>query len=281
MHLVSQTCPCLPALVRYVAAMNTPGAGRTDIPNRLKRQFAIFHVPPPSEAAINNIFGSLMAGRFDAQTFSPEVGSCGKQGQDAAWLCEVSPVNFLLGHACHFSSVCLNGKAKHCLIFQSLLPTRPCPFLQVVDLAARLVPLTMTLWNHVQAKLLPTPAKFHYLFNMRDLSKVFQGILLAHRDRFAKPGVLETAAGTPKGYGGAVTSPEGYLLALWVHECQRVFADKLISHQDKAWVEATVMDLAKQVGCEGSVGRWGVVGAGWVSAVNWLCCATAAKRRAG
>jgi hypothetical protein len=54
--------------------MSIPGAGKSDIPNRLKRQFACFHVPPPSEAAINDIFGSLMAGRFDAATFTPEVG---------------------------------------------------------------------------------------------------------------------------------------------------------------------------------------------------------------
>ena len=54
--------------------MSIPGAGKNDIPNRLKRQFACFHVPPPSEAAINDIFGSLMAGRFDAATFTPEVG---------------------------------------------------------------------------------------------------------------------------------------------------------------------------------------------------------------
>lgn len=59
---------------RFVAAMVMPGAGRNDIPNRLKRQFAIFHVPPPSEAAINDIFGSLMAGRFNPGTFSPKVG---------------------------------------------------------------------------------------------------------------------------------------------------------------------------------------------------------------
>ncbi len=32
--------------------------------------------------------------------------------------------------------------------------------------------MTLALWNKVQAKLLPTPAKFHYLFNMRELSKV-------------------------------------------------------------------------------------------------------------
>lgn len=46
------------------------------------------------------------------------------------------------------------------------------------------MPMTITLWNKIQAKMLPTPAKFHYLFNMRELSKVFQGIILATRDRY-------------------------------------------------------------------------------------------------
>jgi hypothetical protein len=57
-----------------------------------------------------------------------------------------------------------------------------------------------------------------------------------------------------QGYGGRVSSPEGYLLALWAHECQRVFADKLISLEDKGWVAATVAELAKQV-CLGA-GVW-------------------------
>jgi dynein heavy chain len=53
----------------------------------------------------------------------------------------------------------------------------------VLQVASRLVPMTVTLWNKTQAKMLPTPAKFHYLFNMRELSKVFQGVILAERDR--------------------------------------------------------------------------------------------------
>ncbi len=41
----------------------------------------------------------------------------------------------------------------------------------VVAVAESLVPASVDLWKRVQAKMLPTPAKFHYQFNMRDLSK--------------------------------------------------------------------------------------------------------------
>jgi len=166
---------------QYLAAMNTPGGGKNDIPNRLKRQFCIFNVPLPSVAAINNIFGQLVAGRFAADVFSPEC-------------CQA---------------------------------------------AQKLVPITIDLWNKVQTKMLPTPAKFHYLFNMRELSKVFQGLVLAERDRFK-------LGATHKPYGGGVTSPEGYLVALWRHECERVFVDKLTTYEDKNWTDELIQTIIKE-----------------------------------
>jgi hypothetical protein len=45
---------------------------------------------------------------------------------------------------------------------------------EVVAVAGRLVAATQALWARVAPKMLPTPAKFHYLFNMRDISKVCQ-----------------------------------------------------------------------------------------------------------
>ena len=162
----------------YIAAMNTPGGGKNDIPNRLKRHFACFNVPLPSPASIQSVFGTLVAGRFDPETFGDDV----------------------------------------------------------VTAAAKLVPATVELWTRVQAKMLPTPAKFHYLFNMRELSKVFQGVLLASRDRFRK------AATLPK-FGGDITTCDGYLVALWRHECERVFCDKLTNAADKTWTEGAIMEL--------------------------------------
>lgn len=62
--------------------------------------------------------------------------------------------------------------------------------------------------------------------------------------RFSTPKANPGASLKP--FGGAVTSPEGYLLALWVHECRRVFADKLVTYDDKGWVDKAITDLCRQ-----------------------------------
>ena len=69
---------------------------------------------------------------------------------------------------------------------------------------------------------------------------MFQGLLLADRSRFDR----SVAAGAGS-FGGDVTTPAGYLAALWVHECGRVFGDKMITKEDGAWVDNAIRDLAK------------------------------------
>jgi len=59
---------------------------------------------------------------------------------------------------------------------------------------------------------LPTPAKCHYTFNLRDLSKVVQGILMMNLQN------LENKA---------------QLVYLWIHETFRVFRDRLVDQSDR------------------------------------------------
>ena len=76
-----------------------------------------------------------------------------------------------------------------------------------------IVKATVRIYNTIKAELLPTPSKSHYVYNMRDLSKVFQGMQTINHQ----------------------LKDEKHLLRLWTHEVLRVFNDRLTNDDDKMW----------------------------------------------
>lgn len=92
----------------------------------------------------------------------------------------------------------------------------------VRTIVKKIVPLTRLLWLSTRNKLLPTPAKFHYVFNLRDLSRVWQGMV----------GTLSS-----------VITAETVLISLWKHECTRVFSDRFTTNADKDWFNAELLSL--------------------------------------
>jgi dynein heavy chain len=84
----------------------------------------------------------------------------------------------------------------------------------VISLIEKLVTSTRRLWQLTKVRMLPTPAKFHYVFNLRDLSRIWEGML--H-------------------YDSCEDTDLPTILALWKHECTRVIADRFVSEEDKEW----------------------------------------------
>lgn len=102
---------------------------------------------------------------------------------------------------------------------------------KLADLTQTLTSSTIDLWNQCKAKMLPTPAKFHYIFNLRDLSRIFGGI-------------LQSPANDKDGQ--AVTQDPDVVVRLWRHECERVLCDKLVEMKDKEWFYKEVLVITKK-----------------------------------
>ncbi|CAH0726011.1 unnamed protein product, partial [Brenthis ino] len=87
-----------------------------------------------------------------------------------------------------------------------------------------IVAATLEVYKQCRLNLLPTPSKSHYTFNLRDFSKVILGVLLS----------------VPE-----VTPDLQSIKRLWVHECLRVFSDRLTADADRRWLVRCLRDATR------------------------------------
>lgn len=119
----------------------------------------------------------------------------------------------------------LSDESMH-RIFRSILSGFLNPFVdEVKNLCDNLVRASVDLYNEVCAEFRPTPACAHYTFNLRDLSKVVQGILQV------RPDVIRNMSNMCK---------------LWLHESQRCFYDRLTNEKDRNKFEEISLELMKR-----------------------------------
>lgn len=115
-------------------------------------------------------------------------------------------------------------------MFSPILRGRFDPFVEheedpvVSNVLTHLTTSMIEMWTWMRKNMLPTPQKFHYGFNLRDCSRIVQGILHAPLRTFTK---------TSGGGSSAKLEPLA-LVQCWHHELERVLSDKLTTLEDKA-----------------------------------------------
>jgi dynein heavy chain, axonemal len=136
----------------------------------------------------------------------------------------------------HFHMVWLTNLSEDsmCRIFTNILKGFMASHVpQFQDVAAPLVKSSVNIYLRIQRELLPTPMKSHYTFNLRDLSKIFQGMLMVKAKHMPE---------------------QDAIIRLWCHESARVFRDRLISEEDCEWFDdATLHELHTEL----SASSWG------------------------
>lgn len=105
-------------------------------------------------------------------------------------------------------------------IFNSILEGHTRPFSQEIrEIVPKLGQITLALYKSIVADLPPTPSKFHYIFNLRDLSRIYNGLVLTTPERFQSV---------------------AQMIRVWRNEVMRVISDRLISVEDKQLVQVSL-----------------------------------------
>eukprot|EP00163_Fabomonas_tropica_P009916 TRINITY_DN1985_c0_g1_i1.p1 TRINITY_DN1985_c0_g1~~TRINITY_DN1985_c0_g1_i1.p1 ORF type:complete len:4225 (-),score=1474.45 TRINITY_DN1985_c0_g1_i1:598-13272(-) len=111
-------------------------------------------------------------------------------------------------------------------ILKSLLGSHLMYFEPSVQSAVEpLAQATMDLHKNVSRFFVPTATKLHYIFNLRDITQVINGILIAKPDLY----------------------PTTFSIArLWIHECWRVWGDRMATEADRNRFGDLVLDTSRK-----------------------------------
>ena len=130
----------------------------------------------------------------------------------------------------HFHMICLPQTSEESLehIFKSILDGffKDGFKAELRALSSNIVEASIAVYNQISIELRPTPTKSHYTFNLRDISKVVQGILMSSPVK--------------------INSPES-VAKLWVHEASRVFIDRMTNDADRKWCKEFFAELTTKV----------------------------------
>ncbi|KAI8900476.1 dynein heavy chain and region D6 of dynein motor-domain-containing protein [Globomyces pollinis-pini] len=95
----------------------------------------------------------------------------------------------------------------------------------IQKVSERLVSAAISLHKKVASTFLPTAIKFHYVFNLRDLSNIFQGILFSSKEKIKDS--IE-------------------LIRLFLHESTRTYGDKLVDDVDRGQLLKVQEEIIKK-----------------------------------
>ncbi|KAL5020432.1 hypothetical protein ScPMuIL_003324 [Solemya velum] len=128
----------------------------------------------------------------------------------------------------HFSMLSIPSPSEHSLkhMFMQILTGFFMDFTTSVRQCTEPIVLAaVEIYSRMSTDLLPTPAKSHYVFNLRDLSKCIQGIL--------------------QGDTGVIRDNK-QVFRLFCHEAMRVFHDRLINNEDKNYFYEIMAEMASK-----------------------------------
>lgn len=95
----------------------------------------------------------------------------------------------------------------------------------ILRVCEQLINAALNLHFRMSQVFMPTAIKFHYIFNLRDLANIFQGMLFSTGD---------TCNDTTQ------------MIQLWTHEASRVYCDKLVDQQDIEAFQKIIGDVVKK-----------------------------------